>query len=154
MADDEKRAARARRSRAKGADFERHVARVLQAAGLDDARRTAPLQARFGGRDGADVTAWRTLWECKAGKSPPPYVAILIQAEDAVGDRRDVFALGARKVDRRPAEGLIALEDLVELCDLARLRDRDCFAGDRDVVRLDLEHLAALVRLARDGAES
>ena len=71
-----------RRSRRKGARWEREVARRLQALGFDEARRGL-TQSR--GAEQADVEGTPWWGECKCGRQPNPRAAMRQALEDTDG---------------------------------------------------------------------
>lgn len=83
-----------RRSRRKGASFERESANMMRALGLE-ARRN--VQARFGGGDGADIeTDLPVHFECKVGASPNLWAAMEQAERDSGTSGREPVVLARR----------------------------------------------------------
>ena len=95
MSDDA--SARGRNNRRKGHTFEREVARMLRALGME-ARRT--IQSRSGGKDGADVAIEGPYFlECKTGRQPNLWAAMRQARRDCEDTGRVPVVLAHREAE-------------------------------------------------------
>lgn len=100
-----------RRSRAKGAEWEREVARLLVDIYPNVERNIA--QARTARREGCDVEGTRWWIECKVGARPNLLAALRQARSDAGTDGRPPVVVA--KPDRCPP---VVVLDLETWCDL------------------------------------
>lgn len=98
-----------RRSRAKGAAFERWVVSELRRVGLPAERNIA--QVRTAAREGCDVEGTEWWIECKVGAAPNPFTAY-VQAESDRPDHDARPILVAWKRDRHEPMVTAQIHDL------------------------------------------
>lgn len=101
-----------RRSRTKGATFEREISRALSEI-MPDEKINRGIQSRFGGREYADVVCPFFHIECKRGKKTN-IKAALRQAIDDMGDQPQM-PVAITRDDREPGMVTMLLDDWLEL---------------------------------------
>jgi hypothetical protein len=101
-----------RRSRTKGATFEREISKAL-AEIMPDEKIQRGIQSRFGGREYADVECPFFHVECKRGKKTN-IKAAMRQAIDDLGDKPKM-PVAITRDDRESALVTMLLDDWLEL---------------------------------------